>query len=131
LVATNEGFSTGGFERNVIVNYTNVIGFLGLADANTIAGTGNAALISYEGIPFSVAGVQNGSYPIWGYEHFVNKTGSALSTQQKSVRDALISAITNQVYQTTNPLYTNSFVDQANMKVKRGADGATIRSLNF
>ncbi len=128
LVLTN-GYSSGGNERAVIANNTNVIGYLGLADAAAIAG--QATQISYEGMAFSIAGVQNGAYPLWGYEHLVNRGGNTLSQNQQYIRDALIAAITNQGFQTTNSLYTGNFVDQANMHVKRGTDGGTITSLNF
>jgi hypothetical protein len=128
LVLTN-GYSSGGNERVVIANQTNVIGYLGVSDALAIAA--NASIINYEGIPFSIGAVQNGAYPMWGYEHLVNKPGGALSANQQLIRNALVSAITNATYQTTNPLYTNSFVDQARMKVTRGADGGPITSLSF
>ncbi len=128
LTLTN-GYSSGGSERAVIAGNTNVIGYLGLADAAAIAA--NASPISYEGVPFSISAVQNGMYPMWGYEHLVNRAGNALSANQRAVRDALIAAITNQGYQTTNVNYTANFVDQANMQVQRGTDGGTITSLSF
>lgn len=127
LVLTN-GYSSAGNERNIIAGNTNVIGYLGVADATAIAASATA--ISYEGVPFSVANVQNGSYAMWGYEHFVNRT-SGLSANQAAIRNALVAAITNPGYQTTNTLYTASFVDQARMQVQRGTDGGTITSLNF
>ncbi len=127
LVLTN-GYSSGGSERTVIANNANVIGYLGVADAGAISAS--ATQIAYEGVPFSIPAVQNGAYPIWGYEHLVNRT-SALSDNQTQIRDALIAALTNQEFQTTNTLYTVNFVDQANMKVKRGTDGGTITSLSF
>ena len=127
LVLTN-GYSSGGNERAVIAGNTNVIGYLGVSDATAIAAS--ATPISFEGVPFSVAAVQNGTYAMWGYEHFVNRT-SGLSANQSAIRNALVAAITNQGYQTTNTLYTSSFVDQARMNVQRGTDGGTITSLNF
>ncbi len=129
LIATNEAYSSGGLERNVILNYTNMIGYLGLGDATAIAGP-NTAATAYEGVAYTPVAVQSGAYPMWGYEHFVNKVGG-LNANQTLVRNALISAITNQVYQLTSPDYTNNFVDQLNMKVKRGADGGPILSLTF
>ena len=127
LVQTN-GYSSGGGERGVIATNVNVIGYLGLADANNISGT--TSIISYEGIPFSISAVQNGSYPIWGYEHLVSRS-SGLSANQQLVRDALAAAISNQGFQTTNTLYSLQFVDQANMHVRRGTDGGTVTSLDF
>ena len=127
LVLTN-GYSSGGNERSVIANNTNVIGYLGVADANAIVAS--ASIIAYEGVPFSVNAVQNGAYPIWGYEHLVNRAGG-LSANQAAIRNALVAAISNQGYQTTNTLYTSSFIDQARMTVQRGTDGGSISSLNF
>lgn len=127
LVLTN-GYSSGGNERNVIANNPNVIGYLGLADVAAIAAS--ASPISYEGVAFTPAAVQNGTYPMWGYEHLVNRAGG-LSANQATIRNALIAAITNQGYQTTNVNYTANFVDQTHMTVQRGTDGGTITSLNF
>lgn len=127
LVQTN-GYSSGGSMRAVIQAKTNVIGYLGLADAAAISAS--ASPIAYEGVTCSPAAVQSGQYPFWGYEHLVNNK-NALSANQAAIRNKLITYITNQGYQTTNSLYTNNFVDQANMQVERGADGATITSLNF
>jgi hypothetical protein len=127
LVLTN-GYASGGLERNAIAGNANVIGYLGLADVAAIAA--NATAISYEGVPFTTTAVQKGSYPLWGYEHLVNRAG-ALSANQAAVRNALVAAITNQGYQTTNVTYTANFVDQNSMTVQRGTDGGTITSLNF
>lgn len=127
LTLTN-GYSSGGNERTVIANNANVIGYLGLADTAAIAAS--ASPIAYQGIPFSTSGVQNGMYPLWGYEHLVNRAGG-MSANQSAIRNALVTAITNQGYQTTNSLYTANFVDQARMNVQRGTDGGTITSLNF
>jgi hypothetical protein len=127
LVLTN-GYSSGGNERNIVAGNTNVVGYLGLADTAAIAASASA--IAYQGIPFSTAGVQNGMYPLWGYEHLVNRAGG-MSANQVAIRNALIAAVTNQGYQTTNSLYTANFVDQARMNVQRGTDGGTITSLNF
>ncbi|MFO1476778.1 MAG: hypothetical protein U1F98_09015 [Verrucomicrobiota bacterium] len=127
LYSTNEGFASGGTERSLVANYTNVVGYLGVSDARAIAST--TSWLAYEGVQFTPAEVQNGNYPLWGYEHFVSK--KTLTSNQQAVRNALVSAITNQVYQTTSSAYTNSFVDQNNMKVERGADGGPITSLTF
>jgi hypothetical protein len=127
LVLTN-GYSSGGNERFAIANNANVIGYLGLADTAAIAASASA--ISYEGVSFTISGVQNGMYPLWGYEHLVNRAGG-MSANQTAIRNALVAAITNQGYQTTNTLYTANFVDQARMNVQRGTDGGTITSLNF
>lgn len=126
-VQTN-GFSSGGLERAVIVTKPDAIGYLGRADYAAIAT--NATAISYNGVAYSAQAVQNGSYGLWGYEHIVNRAGG-LSTNQRLVRDALIGKITDHTFQTTNPLYTQSFESLDDMHVERGADGGTITSLDF
>ncbi len=126
LVQTN-GYSSGGGERGVISTNLNVLGYLGLSDYNSIAGS--AHQLAFEGVPFTINGVQSGNYPLWGYEHLVSRLN--LSANQALVRDALVAAISNQGFQTTNALYTAQFVDQANMHVRRGTDGGTITSLDF
>lgn len=127
LVLTN-GYSSGGTERVVIANNANAIGYLGLVDAGAISAT--ATIISYNGVVCNPANVQTGKYPLWGYEHLVNRA-NGLSANQAAIRDALVAKITDQTFQTTNPLYTGNFVDQANMHVERGTDGGSITSLDF
>ena len=130
LVQTN-GYSSAGLERAVIYNTTNVVGYIGVADAYYILTNGlGGVIMSYEGVPYSVTNVQNGAYPMWGYEHLANKK-NALSPSQQAIHDALVSAITDLNFQTTNSLYNSQFVDQTHMKVQRGTDGAPITGLNF
>jgi hypothetical protein len=126
-ILTN-GFSSGGLERAVVGTRPDAIGYLGLADYGVIST--NASSLMFNGIPFSHSNVTSGSYGLWGYEHVVNRAG-ALSANQAAVRDALLKAITDAKYQSTNPLYTNSFTAVSQMQVERGADGGTITSLNF
>ena len=126
-VLTN-GFSSGGLERSVISTKPDAIGYLGLADASAIATT--STMLAYNGVTFSHANVTQGSYSLWGYEHLVNRAGG-LSANQQAVRDALVKAITSATFQSTSPLYTNSFTAVSEMKVERGADGGTITSLTF
>jgi len=126
-VLTN-GFSSGGLERGVIASKSDAIGYLGRGDYAAISTFATA--ISFDGVAFSPANVGNGSYALWGYEHIVNRVGG-LSSQQTLVRNALISAITNPTFQNTVPLYNDNFVSLTEMHVERGADGATITSLDF
>jgi len=126
-VLTN-GFSSGGIERGVIANRSDAIGYLGRADYNSISAFATA--ISYNGVAYSTANVQNGSYGLWGYEHIVNRAGG-LSANQTLIRNALIARIKDPVFQNTNPLYTSSFESLSSMHVERGADGGTITSLDF
>jgi phosphate transport system substrate-binding protein len=126
-ILTN-GLSSGGLLRGVINSKPDAVGYLGLADFSAIAT--NATALTFEGVPFSNVNVTTGSYALWGYEHLVNRAG-ALSSNQRAVRDALITAITDPTFQGSNPLYTSSFTRVADMQVERGADGGTITSLNF
>ena len=121
------GASSGATVANLIGTYTNVIGYVGLSDLLSNTGNNGVAL-AYNGVPFSIANVQNGAYGIWSKEHFVDKVGS-LTAAQAAVRDALIAALTNQGFQTTNGVYTNYFVDLSHMKVDRNDDGGPITRL--
>ncbi len=71
------GFTSGGQAAaaldatgslGVIGGY--LISYLGVADANT-AVAGGATALTYNGVPFSVAAVQNGQYTFWSYEHYL------------------------------------------------------------
>ena len=127
LVLTN-GYSSGGSERTVIATHPQAIGYLGVSDASAVSST--TTILAYNGVPFSTTNVQSGQYPLWGYEHLINRA-SGLSANQTAVRNALVAAITNPGFQTTNTLYTSSFVDQSKMRVERGTDGGAITSLEF
>jgi phosphate transport system substrate-binding protein len=124
----NGGYSSGGLERNVIAGKGDAIGYLGRADLAAIAASASA--ISYDGVAYSPANVQSGSYAMWGYEHIFNRA-SGLSPNQALVKNALVAAITDATYQTSNPLYTVSFEALSLMHVGRGADGGDIFSLDF
>ncbi len=126
-VLTN-GYSSGGLERGVIAAKPDAIGYLGVADFAVIAT--NAVALSWEGVPFSHSAVTHGTYALWGYEHLVNRA-SALTANQATLRDALVAAITDQIFQSTNPLYNASFTTVSEMQVERGADGGAITSKNF
>ncbi len=126
-VLTN-GYSSGGLVRGAILTKPDAIGYLSRPDFVAIAA--NSTILNYDGVAFSPANVGNGSYALWGYEHIVNRVGG-LSASQILVRNALISAITNPTFQTTVPLYNDNFVSLTEMHVERGADGATITSLDF
>jgi len=122
------GYSSGGLERNVIAAKSDAIGYLGRADLAAISTVASA--ISYEGVAYSPANVQNGNYALWGYEHIFNRAG-VLSANQNAVKSALVNAITDPTFQTSNPLYTVSFEALSLMHVGRGADGGDIFSLDF
>jgi hypothetical protein len=117
------GGQTGGAAVRTLVNFiTNTIGTVAVQDVKT-----NFAL-AYEGVTYSVASVENGSYPLWGYEHwFWKKTGQGAPTPaQLTVITNLLAGVTNITFQATNPVFTNSFVPYSGLKVQRGPDGGPI-----
>jgi hypothetical protein len=117
------GGQTGGAAVRTLVNViTNAIGTVAIQDVKT-----NFAL-AYEGVPYSVANVENGNYPLWGYEHwFWKNTGSGQpSPAQLAVITNLLAGVTNITFQTTNPVFTNSFVPYSGLKVQRAFDGGPI-----
>jgi hypothetical protein len=59
-------FANGQAPENSGSSY--VLGYVGITDAAT-AVAGGARALSYDGVPFSVAAVQNGQYTFWTYEH--------------------------------------------------------------
>jgi len=122
------GHSSGGLERNVIAAKSDAIGYLGRADLSAISSVASA--ISFQGVPYTPANVQNGAYEMWGYEHIYSRAGG-LSANQALIKAALIAAITDNTFQSSNPLYTVSFEQLSQMHVGRGADGGDIFSLDF
>jgi phosphate transport system substrate-binding protein len=122
------GHSSGGTERNVIAAKSDAIGYLGRADLTAIQASASA--ISFEGVAYTAANVQNGAYALWGYEHIYSRAGG-LSANQALIKGALVAAITDATFQSSNPLYTVSFEQLIQMHVGRGADGGDIFSLDF
>jgi hypothetical protein len=83
--------ATGSFA--VIGGY--VISYLGVADANT-AVAGGATALNYNGVPFSVAAVQNGQYTFWSYEHYLKSpqlTALGAADNHNVVANALATTI--------------------------------------
>jgi hypothetical protein len=64
----------GGFQPDNWVIGTSkayFIGYLGLSDASGVPTTGShpGVYLSYNGVPYSVANILNGTYTFWSYEH--------------------------------------------------------------
>jgi hypothetical protein len=68
------------------------IGYLGITDAAGLSG--NAKALSYNGVPYSQANVQNGSYSLWGFEHLY-RLQSVSSTTAGNVIDAIADNVFN------------------------------------
>ena len=119
----NGGQASGSLVRTQVNAITNSIGTVAVQDVSTLTP------LNYEGVPYSVANVQNGSYPIWGYERWAYaKTGQsgAPSPNQLTVINALLSAVTNATFQTTSPVFVGNFVPLAGLQVERSSDGGPI-----
>ncbi len=91
--------------------------------------------LAYEGVPYSISNVINGSYPLWGYENYYYiATGHSYTGEPSSAQLAVINAfyqsVTNASFQViTNPIFTNNFIPNASLKVKRLVDGGPITPL--
>ena len=76
-----------------------LIGYAGTSDANTVNAGGNN--LTYNGVPYSAANVQQGRYTFWSYEHLMYRSTLAASSitvaqliaQQILTTDATVSGI--------------------------------------
>jgi len=90
--------------------------------------------LNYEGVPYTFTNVINGSYALWGYEHYYfipNSAGNGSYIQnagQQAVLDTLYSQVTNNVVLQTG-VYAGNFVPAPWLKVSRNADGGPITPL--
>lgn len=117
----------GGSAVNILLNVvTNSIGQVGSADIQT-----NITL-SYEGVPFTPYNVENGYYPIWGYERwlFVTSGSASPSANQLTAIGTLYNYVTSSTYQHTagNQFAKGQFVPLGDLNVSRSADGGPITS---
>jgi hypothetical protein len=119
----NGGQASGGAVRGLLGVITNAIGTVAAQDISTLTP------LSYEGVSYSVANVQNGSYPIWGYERWAylkNGQTGAPSPNQLTVINLLLGAVTNSTYQATSPVFVGNFVPLSGLQVDRSSDGGPI-----
>jgi len=72
LGTSNTGFVAGS-------STCTLVGYVGLSDAASAISKGCHAL-SYNGVPYTLANVQNGSYSMWGYEHMYYTNALAIQT---------------------------------------------------
>jgi hypothetical protein len=115
-----------GTAAGIVESQPNAVGYVTMRQYATVAA--NVATIADDGVPFSPANVENGSYSLWGYEHVLNNAG--LGSSQAALRDALVGAITNTGY-TSGGLYTNYFIPLSSMKVDRRFDGGSVMPRHF
>jgi hypothetical protein len=123
------GLTSASSVVTTVSTFPGTIGSCGIADALTLP-PGSGFVLTYEGYAPTPTNVVLGLYPIWSYDHAytVKSTTNvnSLTTLQSTLFNALLSAITNNTFQTTNPAYTNSFVAFSAMQVNRQGDGTVI-----
>ena len=123
--SADPGYSSAS---KVVTAVTVIANSIGTVAAQNI--TGPLAPIAYEGVPYSVTNVINGSYPLWGYEHYyfiASGFSGQPSAPQQAVIDAIYNSVTNAAFQSiNNPVFTNNFVPIPALKVKRNYDGGPI-----
>lgn len=121
------GLTAGGAVANTVLALTNSIGTVAVQNIKKGLGA-----LAYEGVPFSVTNVINGSYPLWGYEHYyyvsTGNTGTP-SSAQLAVINAFYQSVTNATFETTSPIFVGNFIPNSALEVKRLADGGQVTPL--
>lgn len=118
------GFASGSLIGPGADALINAVGYAGIPDI------GGRTTLAYEGVTYSAANVQQGKYPIWGYEFVAYKAsgGGTPSANQITLIQLINAAIKDNAYQTGNANYVNFFVPLAGMEVERTTDGGPITS---
>ena len=121
------GAGSGGEVKAIIGVLSNAVGTVAAQDISTYTP------LAYEGVSYSITNVANGSYPLWGYERWLHKSSGSgqPSAAQLAVINALVSAIQDPAFQSTNSLFVGKFVSPSSMQVGRTSDGGPITSLVF
>lgn len=122
--SADPGLSSGSTLYNTVLAISNSIGTVSVSNAKS-----GAARLEYEGVPYAYTNVINGSYPLWYYENYytLNSTQSGTpSAAQQAVINLFYSSITNAAY-TVSSVYTNSYIPEPALLVKRGLDGTLIK----
>ena len=126
---SDPGQNSGTAVKALLNVLTNTIATLAASDI------GSFTPLAYEGVPYSIANVENGSYPLWFYENYYYQTSGATapSANQLVIINALIGAITNSSYQATSPLFINNYAPLSGMQWYRNqtSDGGKILSNNY
>lgn len=104
------GASSGGEVANILNVVSNAIGTEAIGNV-----TANQTELSYEGVPFSVNNVINGSYPLWGVERYLYYSGqdgihTAPTGVTLEVINNLVNAITSPTYESTSSLIVGKYV---------------------
>jgi hypothetical protein len=86
--------------------------------------TSGTTALAYEGVAYSTNNVQNGSYPLWGYEKYYYLP--SVSANQLTVINLLYQSVTNASFQSSNPTFVNKFIPLSALQVTRSVDGGPI-----
>ncbi len=121
--AYDPGEATGSAVVAVLGFITNGIGTVAIQNVKK-----PVAALSYEGVTYSAANVQNGTYPLWNPEYYYYLKSTVTGTPDASklaVITALYQSVTNATFQ-VDPVYTNNFIPYTSLNVTRGFDGGPI-----
>ncbi len=122
---TTNGYASGGTVVTAIQSATALptvaIGYAGYSD---VAGKTGTALLSYNGVPFALTNIANGSYLLWGYEELIHM--ATLSGVKDTFRQKLSTAIQDPVFQTSSA-YSATNVRLVDMQFSRSVDGGALR----
>jgi len=122
--SADPGLPSAGLLVTAVQGITNSIGTIAVQNLTT-----GLAPLSYEGVPYSITNIINGSYALWGNEFYYTKA-SALDAGKLAVLKQLYTQVTNNVALQNNSTYSNKFVPLPWLKVTRNnVDGGPIYPL--
>jgi hypothetical protein len=121
------GQNSGSAVRAILAAIPESIGTVGSSDIST------DTPLAFEGVPYSIANVEAGLYPLWYYEQwfFAKSPTTPLTANQLYVATNLLAAVTNDTFQTTASVFTNYFVPLQHITVSRPSDGGPITSNTY
>ncbi len=121
----NSGFSSGGSLAKTLRGTSSSgfgwgVAYIGVGDKQ-----GTNTVLKYNGIAYSTANIQNGSYTLWGYEHcFVAAQVRDATSGTDLVRKTWLASMVTAL--TTDPSASGGIPNNAAMLVKRSGDGAPV-----
>ena len=123
-VSDDPGLNSGGVDANTVLVLTNAIGEVAVQNLKK-----GLAPLAYEGVPYSVTNVINGSYPLWWFENYyyisTGNTGTP-SSSQLAVINTFYQSVTNATFETTDPAFVGNFIPSSSLEVQRFSDGGPI-----
>lgn len=125
---SNGGQSSGSSVRALLAVLPESIGTVAASDIS------NETPLAFEGVPFSIANVENGSYPLWYYEQWftANSPQTPLTQNQQTLITTLLNSYTNSTYQAANPNFVGFYVPLTGLtNFSRPSDGGPITSLLY